>query len=1247
MQIGSFVSYNLSQHISMLHVNFAILLSIRILNVLFFSLIQHWVPPIRRIPPLLWPRLLNEMSSYIMKREANGIIVFYWYHRQFISVAQERFLSDIAHRIFIHTMIAHYFLGTWGGGLQKAFLYTDNHMELLGKEKRQSLADRKVPPQPLVFNQDPTTGKVMYNLRKLSELPYHLLLSRRVATEMKSEVLFKYNWLHAKLSAMGLQDVLSDFRSVLETEKDPEISLVGSALRVGGSYVNQNPDTLSFDLTGRLLPYYNDHLNIRNMIRQCDTEAHKHSIMVPIYQCFEAPKRMLLYVLEDHTQIVFDLVFSKLTNELVSISKDGNLAFWDMNFGEKTRAIDVSYVNPGPNTKMYQSAGGNYLVVDSDSVHSELLIFDVKTGHLLHKVGKKSAASRRAFMSGHLFCRQKNIIDVRTGMIVKTLDDYVESKSFVMCGITPNEKYVLIGQEKATTMFDLEMNVCLMQYKGDNMPCQFVITPDSKKVFIGYTDDCVFKVCNIDPDSPQFGEVLVNFNYKDALPHTKFLDGPLFHKELAEITICEKNPNLVLLNVKRCHLILFNLMTQFAKLVDTKAINVNSNTFLFGSSFSMDGRYLLAGSHANLHIWSTENCKLVSTMLLHTNNRFPMAMCLQNNLAATGSNIHTAIKVWDLTKVQAAEPGSLFKYSNPVNTVASAPERRLLFIKHYYNYSSTMGYKYHDSFGIDIWNISTGTRKNYLPLLSYGTLVQMEVSYDGLKMAMLLKTRDDTYLIMFNTKTGKVLCNVMHPEAKSFGVSPQWDYVTTCSEKDTAEVILWNVSSGDKIHAFNDGSSPVFSLDNLYVLVIKEKERIVAYSLKARDITVSIICEVDLLQPVPNLHQVVIATKKIAQNSLSDHSQVTLWNFHSSKPVTRLYGVAPGGIVDISKDGLRTVDRYLQVYDLKSGSLLCRFSPDSHHLFEFVNMTYDSRCVIWVDKLSVKVGHVSSHQVIGNVSLHEKPTSITLFDYGYVVVIGREDGHLVTLKLMNKGDERCLQDEKITTIEQRASCLLDIPACSEGVIRTMDPVYRKKPTRIKDSDIPKPHDIDHVLTQKAKVPHAVINSLSFPDLLGLEEMAKARRGSSPCHLMSHGRSSGSSTPGNGTPVPGSPVLLRKKKADRHRSKSTQDINDVSGHGLKKSRSMQDLFNVNRTPPPSSSKNRDDKKTKRKSPLMMKALHHTGQMFMALAEIGSSRSLPRKKSSPAANREALRLEMERMDSKEGSPKSVGRGRIPSM
>ena len=45
---------------------------------------QDHLPPIRRIPPLLWTRIRNDIPSYLSEREADGVSVVFWYHRQFI-----------------------------------------------------------------------------------------------------------------------------------------------------------------------------------------------------------------------------------------------------------------------------------------------------------------------------------------------------------------------------------------------------------------------------------------------------------------------------------------------------------------------------------------------------------------------------------------------------------------------------------------------------------------------------------------------------------------------------------------------------------------------------------------------------------------------------------------------------------------------------------------------------------------------------------------------------------------------------------------------------------------------------------------------------------------------------------------------------------------------------------------------------------------------------------------------------------
>jgi len=82
-------------------------------------------------------------------------------------------------------------------------------------------------------------------------------------------------------------------------------------------------------------------------------------------------------------QVVIDLLFT--AHELISISKDGTVAFWELSSGECTRSWDVSSLNPGPNTRLHLSADGCRLVVDSDAINSPVCIFDTKTGQLLHK----------------------------------------------------------------------------------------------------------------------------------------------------------------------------------------------------------------------------------------------------------------------------------------------------------------------------------------------------------------------------------------------------------------------------------------------------------------------------------------------------------------------------------------------------------------------------------------------------------------------------------------------------------------------------------------------------------------------------------------------------------------------------------------------------------------------------------------------------------------------------------------------
>lgn len=297
---------------------------------------QYHLPPVRRIPPLLWTRIRSDLPSYLSEREADGVNVVNWYHRQFIEAARERYFKNLNYVSEIHSNIAEYFLGIWGGGRPKPFEYTDNQRKMFQKEQKGGESDRKVPEQPLVFVDE--NGRMMrHNLRKLSELPYHLVRSHRYE-ELYAQVIFNYNWLHAKLTSMPLQSVLSDFEDLLDHVYQKDVKLIADVIRLSSSILSHYPDNLGPQIIGRLLPYFTMNENIRSLIQQCDTDGLTRCALVPVHHCLHTPGGPLQFSLEGHLFAPFGIAVTSNAKYLVSVSN--KFIIFDLSTGEVFRAID-------------------------------------------------------------------------------------------------------------------------------------------------------------------------------------------------------------------------------------------------------------------------------------------------------------------------------------------------------------------------------------------------------------------------------------------------------------------------------------------------------------------------------------------------------------------------------------------------------------------------------------------------------------------------------------------------------------------------------------------------------------------------------------------------------------------------------------------------------------------------------------------------------------------------------------------
>lgn len=471
-------------------------------DIVLDDVFQYHLPPVRRIPPLLWTRIRNDLPDYLSEREADGIVIN-WHHSQFRKVTESRYLSDPQHVTYIHSILADYFLGRWadkpkpfrctrqqiqmaaeqldsavqqsiresqtvsGGsvaaGAGASFNQPRNSLtgsfDQLNTAKRsgslrscsfvargrlrgsdtndqrlqlmQAKADRRVPNQPiyyLISGQSSSTESMhqsevlnsaetlkqsgqgidlmmntasqrRYNMRKLTELPYHLIRAGRYH-DLSQGVLFNYQWLFASLEALSLQNLLLDFEdSIREIERaiqvlrqnakrasmvEPsssneriiielrsmgqlggendhapddleqivnQLKILYNTIRLSCSTLHSDPQMLAPQLIGRLMSVVNQARSLKlapgekssvkwldQLLSQCDNHGCSDCSLLPIDHNLESPNGMQLSSLEGHSFAITSMSIAADQRHLLAVSN--RFIMWDISTGQISRDVD-------------------------------------------------------------------------------------------------------------------------------------------------------------------------------------------------------------------------------------------------------------------------------------------------------------------------------------------------------------------------------------------------------------------------------------------------------------------------------------------------------------------------------------------------------------------------------------------------------------------------------------------------------------------------------------------------------------------------------------------------------------------------------------------------------------------------------------------------------------------------------------------------------------------------------------------
>ncbi|XP_076450611.1 NACHT domain- and WD repeat-containing protein 1-like [Babylonia areolata] len=296
-------------------------------------------PSRRRLPPLLWARLLESVSDLLMDFAADNVKTLRWAHSHFNEAATERYLNQRDKAPSYHKALAEYFMGTWAG---KPKPYT-------GSEKG---ADRLVAPQPFFLepeeSQHDGTDRV-YNLRKINELPYHLFHAQ-LFVELKTGCLLHFEWILAKLCGTSVKALLEEYSVVIQANPDDtELKLISDALHLSGRALRQEPRQLASQVVGRL-----DGVVTRDQPRapgdprkypniQKLLEAAKDSslpALIPSIECLTPPGGILFDLLSGHTDEITAVTLTSDGMRALTSSLDDTLKLWNLRTGRVVKTFD-------------------------------------------------------------------------------------------------------------------------------------------------------------------------------------------------------------------------------------------------------------------------------------------------------------------------------------------------------------------------------------------------------------------------------------------------------------------------------------------------------------------------------------------------------------------------------------------------------------------------------------------------------------------------------------------------------------------------------------------------------------------------------------------------------------------------------------------------------------------------------------------------------------------------------------------
>ncbi|XP_061189276.1 uncharacterized protein LOC133197318 [Saccostrea echinata] len=296
-------------------------------------------PAKRRFPSVLWIRLLEDLSDLLTPTLTHGVITYVWAHSQFFQAAEDRYLHNRDKAPSYHKIMAEYFQGIWA---TKPKPYTGNEKGVL-----RYVSEQRLYYEPCESNQD--GSERIFNIRKVNELPYHLLSSQQTSF-YKSEALCNFEWIHSKLCGTSLRSLVEEYQTGLSVDPtDSELKMMSDVIQLSAKALSKDPRQLASQIVGRLATIIANDIPrapgdpprypfIHTLLKQ----AHEPSLpaLIPSIRCLTEPGGILFDLLSGHTDPITAVEVSTDGGKAFTASKDNTMKMWDLRTGKVMKTIN-------------------------------------------------------------------------------------------------------------------------------------------------------------------------------------------------------------------------------------------------------------------------------------------------------------------------------------------------------------------------------------------------------------------------------------------------------------------------------------------------------------------------------------------------------------------------------------------------------------------------------------------------------------------------------------------------------------------------------------------------------------------------------------------------------------------------------------------------------------------------------------------------------------------------------------------